>query len=84
MTTMRVTVKLFAILRDRAGVSALELELPAGATVASASEMLVAKLPAVREHLRNVAFAVNRSYTPATTPLNDGDELAIIPPVTGG
>lgn len=84
MTTMRITVKLFAILRDRAGISELELELPAGVNVTIASESLIAKLPVLQEHIRRVAYAVNRSYVPATTSLNDGDELAIIPPVSGG
>ncbi len=81
---MRVSVKLFAILRDRAGVGELDLELAAGATVADAAEALGERLPALRGLAARVAYAVNRSYVKAATELSDGDELALIPPVSGG
>ena len=81
---MRIKIKLFAILRDRAGVSELELELPSNATAASAGATLITRLPALQSAMGSVAYAVNREYAPATTVLNDGDELALIPPVSGG
>jgi molybdopterin synthase catalytic subunit len=81
---MTVTVKLFAILRERAGAAELSIELPEGATVAAAREALGACVPAIRDHLARVAWAVNRAYVPVGTPLQDGDELAVIPPVSGG
>lgn len=81
---MRVRVKLFAILRERANTSELTLELAEGATVAAAAELLAVRFPILRDHLPKVAFAVNRSYSPPTTILTDGDELAVIPPVSGG
>ena len=81
---MNVTVKLFAVLRDKAGTGELTLDLPAGATVESAGRAVVERLPALREHTRAIAYAVNRNYAPASTPLHDGDELALIPPVSGG
>ena len=81
---MRVSVRLFAVLRDRAGVSELTLEVPDGATVAEVAEALAARFPAVGEYLRHVAYAVNREYVQAGTKLTDGDELAVIPPVSGG
>lgn len=76
---MRVSVRLFAMLRQRAGRDALELDLPEGATVAdalAAVEDLAGGLPLV--------LAVNREYAPAEQPLRPGDELALIPPVSGG
>ncbi len=76
---MTVTVRLFAILRQRAGRDRLELELPEGACVADA-------LAAV-EHLAGgltLVMAVNREYAAADHPLAAGDELALIPPVSGG
>ena len=81
---MTVTVKLFAIVRDRAGVSELRLELPIFATVAVARDAHGERVPALRDYLGRVAWAVNRAYVPVETQLHDGDELAVIPPVSGG
>ena len=81
---VQVNVKLFAILRDKAGVSELALDLPAGATVATAAEQLAIKFPALRDSLHRVAYAVNREYGSTQMQLHDGDELALIPPVSGG
>ena len=81
---MRVTVKLFAILRERANTSELQLDLADRATVADAREAIVQRLPQIAPLLNRVAFAVNRSYVTSETALSDGDELALIPPVSGG
>ena len=81
---LRITVRLFALLRDRAGVAELPLDVPAGATVKLAAERLKTLHPSLADLLPRVAYAVNRSYVPAGTELHDGDELAIIPPVSGG
>lgn len=81
---MRVTARLFAVVRERAGTGEVVLELPPGATVADAAERLSGMYPAVRDHVRHVAYAVNREYAGAGTVLKDGDELAVIPPVSGG
>jgi molybdopterin converting factor subunit 1 len=81
---MTITVKLFALLRDRAGVAEASLELPAGATVATAAERLAERFPAIAALLPRVAFAVNREYVPRSTELHDGDEMAVIPAVSGG
>jgi len=81
---MRIRVKLFAILRERAGMSELSLELPADATVASVAEIIASRHPAIRDFLPRVAFAVNQDYALRDAVLHDGDELALIPPVSGG
>ena len=81
---MRVRVKLFAIVRERAGVGEVLLDLPANATVAAASAKLREQFPAVAPFLDRAAFAVNREYVDAAMALRDGDELAVIPPVSGG
>ena len=81
---MRVRVKLFAVLRERAGESEAMLELPDGATVAVARDLLARTYPTLATHLSRVAFAVNQSYVKPDAPLADGDELALIPPVSGG
>jgi molybdopterin synthase catalytic subunit len=81
---MRVNVKLFAVLRERAGTSELTLEMSDGETVGAAAGQLAQRLPAIADLLPRVAFAVNREYVPTSTLLKNGDELAAIPPVSGG
>ena len=79
MSRVEVTVRLFAMLRERAGASEVTVELPDGARVGDAlSELsdLARGLPLV--------MAVNRDYADEETPLDPGDELALIPPVSGG
>ena len=76
---MKVTVRLFAILRERAGSDRLELDLPDGARVSDA----LAEVDHLAGGLRLV-MAVNREYAAADHPLAAGDELALIPPVSGG
>ncbi len=81
---MRLTVKLFAILRERAGVSEIGLDLPEGATVADAARALADRLPGLCGLEARSAYAVNQAYVDAATVLRSGDELALIPPVSGG
>ena len=81
---MTIGVKLFAVVREAAGASALTMELRDGATVADARDELIRRLPAVAPHLGGCAFAVNRNYSTTSTRLSDGDEVAVIPPVSGG
>ncbi|MBM3946127.1 MAG: molybdopterin converting factor subunit 1 [SAR202 cluster bacterium] len=81
---MRVAVKLFAIARDRAGTSQAWLELPADAAVADALEELGRCFPKLHPVLTRAMFAVNREYAQRDHLLCDGDELAVIPPVSGG
>lgn len=76
---MRVQIRLFASLRQRAGAPTLILELPEGAVVADALRELAWLTGDVR-----AVLAVNREYASATTPLHTDDELALIPPVSGG
>ena len=81
---MTIRVRLFAVLRDRAGASEVSLELPEGATVVGAKEALLERLPSLRDHVDRCGFALNFNYVRTDAPLNNGDELALIPPVSGG
>ena len=85
MEAMTVNVRLFAILRERAGQDRITLELDPGATVDDALVAL-AREPGLAEPLDRmaVAMAVNRDYASGDTQLHAGDELALIPPVSGG
>ena len=76
---MRVSVRLFAGLRERAGTGARELELRDGATVADVWQEL-----GLGDEPAGLLYAVNREYVTAERPLSGGDEVALIPPVSGG
>jgi molybdopterin converting factor subunit 1 len=76
---MRVRIRLFAGLRERAGASEVELELPEGAVVGDA----LAQMHALTDGMR-VVMAVNQEYADEGAPLHSGDEVALIPPVSGG
>src|SRR5689334_12504592 len=76
---MEVTVRLFAALRERAGWNRRQLELPDGARVGDVWDAL-----GLDDEPPGVAYARNREYAPREEPLADGDEVALIPPVSGG
>jgi molybdopterin synthase catalytic subunit len=77
---VRISVRLFAALRERAGAAQQELELPPGARVGDVWQAL----PELGTEPPGVLYAVNQEYVAADTELADGDELALIPPVSGG
>lgn len=79
---MRVRVLLFARFREQAGTGELELELPQGSTVGAAKQALEARFPGLE--LSGGLAAVNQRLTSAHHPLQEGDELAFLPPVSGG
>ena len=76
---MRVAVRLFAGLRERAGVGSLELDLPDGATVADVWPRLE-----LGDEPSGLLYALNRDYADRGAGLAEGDEVALIPPVSGG
>ncbi|MBM4435033.1 MAG: molybdopterin converting factor subunit 1 [Chloroflexi bacterium] len=80
---MRVSVRLFASYREAAGVGHMALELPSGATARDAIRAVLERHPLVADG-RHVVIARNREYVDADAPLAEGDELALIPPVSGG
>ncbi|MGI8801193.1 MAG: molybdenum cofactor biosynthesis protein [Solirubrobacteraceae bacterium] len=81
---MHVTVRLFAVLRERAGAGTLELSLDDGATVHDAIAEL--RRGPLRDLPEDAPFvvAVGREYAPREQRLQPGDELALVPPVSGG
>ena len=81
---IRVRVLLFASLADLMGERRLTLSLPADATIADALRDLANDVPAFAARAPHVSFAVNEAFVTIDTPLSDGDELALIPPVSGG
>ncbi len=83
-TPLNVSVRLFALYRERAGTGEAALDLPDGATVGDAIEKLLHRFPKLAPAGANIVVAVNAEYAEHAAPLKDGDELALIPPVSGG
>jgi molybdopterin converting factor subunit 1 len=81
---MRVRVRLFASLREAAGHPEIVLELAPGASPEDAWNAVTADHPPLAAKRPNLAASVNRRYAPFDTPLEDGDEVVFIPPVSGG
>ncbi|MEW6523500.1 MAG: molybdenum cofactor biosynthesis protein MoaE [Bacillota bacterium] len=84
MLCMLVKVKLFAALADAAQARDLELELPPESTGRRVLDELVRLYPALEKLARRSVLAVNRAYASQDVVLHDGDEVALIPPVSGG
>ncbi len=80
----RLTIRLFATLRERAGAPELTRDYPDDATVAQIWERLKAEFPALEGHRDAVRFAVNQEYVDDDYRPRPGDEIAFIPPVSGG
>ncbi len=81
---MRVTIRLFARLRELAGTAELGCDLPVGSRVSDAWRCLAEKCPAVAAYGSSVSAAVNADYARMDTAVSDGDEVAFLPPVSGG
>jgi molybdopterin converting factor subunit 1 len=81
---MRVTIRLFARLRDAAGAGTLGRDVPAGSSVESVWQMLAREFPAMATSRASLAAAVNAEYSTFAAPVTEGDEIAFLPPVSGG
>jgi molybdopterin synthase catalytic subunit len=81
---MRVRILFFGSLKDLVGKSSDLLELPDGALVRDVLAHYLAQIPAMRELLASMAVAVNQEYARAETALRSDDEVALLPPVSGG
>lgn len=81
---MRVRVRLFASLREAAGRSEVELELPEGATAEAAWQALVRDHAPLADRRSRLTAAINRRYATFDARLVDGDEIVFVPPVSGG
>jgi molybdopterin synthase catalytic subunit len=85
LLTMQVKILPFGVLKDWLGASATNLELPEGATVADLLKQLASRHPArTSAPFQGIAVSVNAEYAQATQVLRDGDEVGLLPPVSGG
>ena len=81
---MRVRILFFGILKDLAGKSSDSLEMPDGSSVRELLSLCSVQAPKLRESLASIAVAVNQEYAGPETALKSGDEVALLPPVSGG
>ena len=81
---MQVTVRLFATYREVAGSKELKVQLAAGATVRSLLDAIYAKHPRLKGFEETMLLAVNHEFVDAASTLREGDEVALMPPVSGG
>ncbi len=81
---IKVTVKLFAAFQEVVAKSEIYLELPEYSPVSSVYEQLVATYPVLESWRAVTRYAVNLNFVDKNTPLQNGDEVGLIPPVSGG
>jgi molybdopterin converting factor subunit 1 len=81
---MRVTVRLFARLRDIVGSAELVRDVAPGATIASVWDELAREFPDLAAYERSMSTALNADYARMDRPVAEGDEVAFLPPVSGG
>jgi molybdopterin converting factor small subunit len=81
---MKVHIQFFSRLRDLAGVSETEIELPAGSTTADLLELLYLPTPALRDWDKSILVAAGVEFVGREYVLQSGDQISIMPPVQGG
>lgn len=80
---MKFTILAFGFVKEIFSGNSIEIELPEGSTTASLKALLNSQYPALQQ-LVTYMIAVNSEYSPDNRIINEGDEIAIIPPVSGG
>ncbi|MBI4301707.1 MAG: MoaD/ThiS family protein [Chloroflexi bacterium] len=81
---MKLKISVFAIYREMVGKNEIELELDKGAAVADLVRELENVYPRLSGHMDSLMVAVNAVYVEPHYELKDGDEVALIPPISGG
>ena len=84
MPTIQVTVKLFAIFQEVFALPEIQVEVSAGNSVSQIFDHLVSQQPSLEKWRSLTRYAINLNFVEPDTILNDGDEIALIPPVSGG
>lgn len=83
-TSMQIGVRVFAILKERLGREELRVELPEGASVGALLVKLEESFPALGPYLERCMVSVNQNYEAKGAVIREGDEVALLPPVSGG
>ena len=82
--TIQVAVRFFASLRELTGTTEGRVEVAAGSNAGDVWEACVTRWPALASRRQSTVLAVNQEFARPETPLQDGDEVALLPPVSGG
>ena len=82
--TITITLKLFAVYQETVGLSEQAMVLPLGTTAGGVRDRLIAEHPTLADWKKLTRFGINLQFVQASTPLQNGDELVLIPPVSGG
>ncbi len=82
--TIHVTLKLFSVYQEAYGQAEQGFHCPVGCTIAHLHDRLIAEHPQLEQWRSVTRFGVNLNFVPAETILQDGDEVVLIPPVSGG
>lgn len=83
-SNVTITVKLFAAYHEAVGVPEIRLEFPVGTPVMAVCDRLIADHPELSQWRSLTRFGINLQFVEPTTPLQNGDEVVLIPPVSGG
>ncbi len=83
-STIRITLRLFSVYQEIYGQSERLYEAPPGITVGDLCDRLIAEHPTLATWRSVTRFGVNLDFVPAETVLQEGDEVVLIPPVSGG
>lgn len=81
---MKIKLKLFAFFRQAFGASDLEYEVIAGATAQTLLDDIMSRHPTLEKSRDHVVITINKQAVHLDAPLHEGDEVAILPPVSGG
>src|ERR1700753_3255981 len=81
---MRAKVLFFGVLRDVAGLASEDAEFPPGASLRSVFDSYADRFPQFRQMASSIVIAHNREFAPLSASLSEGDEVAFLPPVSGG
>lgn len=81
---MEVKVLFFASIRELAGVKEVSVRIEEGSTTAQLKEAVAEQFPQLQTALENITMAVNQAYVLEAVALNSGDEVAFLPPISGG
>jgi len=84
MTGVRIRVLFFGVLKDIVGQREESIEIPEGGRVETVFELYAARFPRLREVSKSIVLALNQQFSPPSALLSEGDEVAFLPPVSGG
>lgn len=84
LETITITLKLFAVYQEALGEPERVLTLPVGTTVGEVRDRLITEHPSLAQWKDVTRFGINLQFVEADTPLKEGDDLVLIPPVSGG